>query len=189
MKRIGSLLVLVPLLAFASGTDGVWTLREHYCIKLDRKAQCGRGSEQYMFVGETAYYRGDPSEQWIEAGTARMDGRRIRVALDKAGFDALVASRTGIDVSDYVQSFSLSYSGKLQGSRIVNGHLRADALLEVAAQRHTLRARGSFGARRVGDPEPIPSPEEPSAFRPGVTGSVSGVTSLIAHAAAARLAR
>jgi hypothetical protein len=178
-------LLAVPASSTSSGTDGVWTLREHYCITIDRKTRCGRGSEQYMFVDETAYYRGDPSEEWTEAGIVGRDGRRVRVDIDEAGFETLVASRTGIDVSEYVQTFAMSYTGKLQGSRIVNGHVRADASLDVEGTSHVLRARGGFTARRLGDPETISSGDG-LTLRPSLAGRSFGVASAIAMQATTR---
>ncbi len=186
MKRLGSVLLLVPLLAISSGTDGVWTLREHYCIKFDLKTRCGRGSEQYMFIGGTAYYRGDTSEEWLEAGTVGIEGRHVRVDLDEAGFDQLVASRTGLDVSEYIETFSLSYTGTLRGTHIVKGHVRANASLDVEGTPHTLRARGGFTGRRVGDPEPVPVSAELATSRPAAAGSLRAVASMIATHVPAR---
>ena len=171
MNRVLGLIVVIPLLSSAAAAaDGVWTLRERFCVSVDGARQCSRGSEDFMFFEGRAYYRPGADDYWSEAGTVTTKGKRVRVQVTREGIGRVVARHAGIDVSDYLQDFSFTYAGRVQGTRIVDGKARINLGLEVQGERHRIRGAATFAARRIGDAYPIPPPDP-------YFGELSGVPS------------
>lgn len=172
MNRARSILLAISVLGVSSGTDGVWTLREHFCLKVDRKKQCGPGTEDLLFLAGTAYFRTDPSDDWDVIGTVGTTGRRVVIDVGREGFGRLVAAKTGVEVTEYLTTFALVYRAVQRGDKLAKGRVRADATLDVEGTPHSLHLRGTFTGRRTGDAS-LPQPNEPEIARaPAATTSV-----------------
>lgn len=163
MKHAGSLLVGLFLLgvgpASGAGSDGIWTLRERFCVSVNAKRQCGRGSEQLMFLEGIAYYREAPDAPWGELGAVSTSRHRITVRASREGFGGFVSGHLGFDVTDLLQNFSLVYSGRLGRGQITNGHVRASVDISSEELTYRIRIAGPFTGRLVGDAYPVPPPD------------------------------
>jgi len=160
MTRIGRLIgPLLLLAAPALAADGVWTLRERFCMTVDGRKQCSRGTEDLMLLGGTAYYRPDAGDFWTEIGTVTTNGKSFLVRVSRQGVGRLVANRAGIDVSDMLRDFLFTYKGRIAGTRIVGGRANVNFVIDVGGDTHHVRGNAAFTGRRIGDAYPVPPPD------------------------------
>jgi hypothetical protein len=168
MKSVGALLAATALLAVAPissavlSPDGIWSLHEQFCVSVNHKTQCGRGSEQLMFFDGEAYFDDGTGAGWTEIGTVTTSGRKLTVNVTREGVAALVGHRIGVDVTDLLQNFSFTYAGSLRGGKIVNGRARASIDIATEDMTYRIRLNGTFTGRRVGDAYPVPPPDSGS---------------------------
>src|SRR5688572_2914064 len=160
MTRIAYLLALFMLLAApAHASEGIWRLRERFCLTVDGRRQCSRGTEDLMFYQGMAYYRPDPGDFWTEIGTVTTNGNRFFVQVSREGVGRLVANRAGVDVSDMLREFLFTYRGRVASNRIVGGRAKVNFTLDVDGNLHRVRGAAAFTGRRIGDAYPVPPPD------------------------------
>lgn len=160
MHRIARV-VIGLLLWTTSGraADGIWILRERFCVVADGARSCGRGQEEFMFRDGIAYFRTGPEAYWTEVGVVGTAGKSVRVQVSREGIGRLVEDRIGIDVSDLLEQFSHVYKGRVVGSQIVNGTVRVAFRFDYDGTSHVVRGGGTFRGRRTGDAYPVPPPD------------------------------
>ncbi len=181
MHRFTRLIAATLLLASnAVAADGIFTLKELWCLTVDGKRGCGRGSEDFMLYQGTAYYRPDASEDWTEVGTVTDAGKLVTINVSEEGVGRLVGARIHVDVTPYITDFAIRYRGRVHGARI-RGAFHAYLELQVRGQLHHIRGGGTFNAKRIGDAYPVPPPdpyfgETRTASRTSAAGGVLSVT-------------
>ncbi|HJQ85518.1 MAG TPA: hypothetical protein VKA21_15630 [Candidatus Binatia bacterium] len=181
MTRATGLLALLLLSsvapALAAPTDGIWTLRERFCVTVNGKRQCGAGREQFMLLETVAWYRPAPDDAWTEIGTVVTSGSKLTIVVSREGVGRLIAARVGADVSDLLQNFVFTYSGRHRGSRIAFGRIRVSVDIATEETSYRIRGRGTFTGRRVGDAYPVPPPEPPGDLDLGALTALAAVVS------------
>lgn len=138
-------IVLPSHLCHAATLDGTWRFREHYCVTVNGQGRCGRGVEEFVFVGDTAFYDGE------EIGGVTKEGRRVVLRVTAQGLAALVSGLTGVDVSGLFDDFTFTYKGRHRGNRITNGTIAVRVAFEYDGTPYRIRGRGTFTGRRTGE--------------------------------------
>jgi hypothetical protein len=168
---LGVVLLSGPTLAQTDSPDGIWRFQERFCIKQgSAPRRCSRGSEQFMFNAELAYYGGSFGNDWREVGTVAVNGRRLVLTVTPKGLASLI---NGVDAEDVLGAFSFAYSGILRGRRLINGRMHATIDLAVPGRTYAIRGRGTFVAKRIGEVCCLEPPSYDEAFSNALGGGGS----------------